>query len=51
MSRSQKRKAEGLFQIQNDEKDTHLNPLHDFRLDSSVEKSIKYRHNWDDWQN
>lgn len=42
MSRSQKRKAEGLFQIQNDEKDTHLSPLYDLRLDPSVEKSIKY---------
>lgn len=50
MLRSQKRKAEGRFQIQN-EKDTQLNPLYDLSLDPSLEKSIKYRYNWDDWQN
>lgn len=47
MLRSQKRKAEGRFQIQN-EKDTQLNPLYDLSLDPSLEKSIKYRYNWDD---
>lgn len=44
-----KRKAEGRFQIQT-KKDTQLNPLWS-QPRSQSRKSIKYRYNWDDWQN